>query len=511
MPGSPRPLLTRFLPAAFLLARFPPTRSRRNAQGSCQMAIHPGPPAGRDGQPGSAARAAARPALGSLIADLFQRGAAQEEIPERVRQELRAEQHRGDILMSVVQLVLCAIFVALYTLSRSTSPADAPFMPVPWALAAYAAFSVAKFRLAWRGPVAAPVQIASILADMTLLLGLIWSFHIQYGQTAAFYLKAPTLLYVFIFIALRSLRMEAVYVVVAGAAAAAGWLALVLYAALAGEDGMAVTRDFVVYMTSSTILWGAEIDKMVSIGLVTGLVALSIARARRMLHRSVREAAAARDLRRFFDPRIASRITGSEHLLQPGHGERRDATMLFVDLRGFTALSRAVDPDALVRILTDYHASLIPAIRAHGGNIDKFLGDGIMASFGATSPSSSHAAEALRATEALVAAADAWLSRMRREGTPVAGVGIGIASGSVVFGCIGDGARLEYTVIGEAANLAAKLEKATKTLSVPAIVLAATYDLALEQGYAPRAAASVRRKIEIAGADGPVDVVLIGT
>ena len=445
----------------------------------------------------------------SLVGDVFSRGVGQEDMPERVRHELRTEQHRGDILMSVVQLALCAIFVTLYTLSRSTSPADAPFMPVPWVLAAYAAFSIAKFRLACRGPIPAAVQVASILADMTLLLGLIWSFHIQYGQAAAFYLKAPTLLYVFIFIALRALRMEATYVVVAGAVAAAGWLALVAYAAMAGEDGMAVTRDFVVYMTSSTILWGAEIDKMLSIGLVTGVIALSIARARRILHRSVTEAAAARELRRFFDPRVASRITGAEELLEPGHGERRDAATLFVDLRGFSALSRIVDPDTLVRILTDYHATLIPPIRAHGGNIDKFLGDGIMASFGATTPSASHAADALRATEALVVAAATWLERLRREGTPIAGVGIGAASGPMVFGCIGDGARLEYTIIGEAANLASKLEKATKAQAVPAIVLASTWDLALAQGYAPRAVAPSRRRIDVAGIEEPVDVVLL--
>jgi len=458
------------------------------------MAADTAAPAGRDGRAEGIMDANARPSLPRLIAEMFRSGSEPAEIPDRVLRELRAEQHRGDILMSVVQLSLCAFFVALYTLSRSTSPANAPFMPVPWALAAYAGFSVAKFRLAWRGPIAAPVQIASILADTTLLMGLIWSFHIQYGQAAAFYLKAPTLLYVFIFIALRALRMEAVYVVVAGAAAAVGWLALVLYAALAGDDGMAVTRDFVVYMTSATILWGAEIDKMVLIGLVTGVMALSIVRARLIPRRSVTEATAARDLRRFFDPSIASRITGARHLLQPGHGERRDATMLFVDLRGFTALSRAVAPDTLVRILTDYQASLIPAIRAHGGDIDKFLGDGIMASFGATSTSSSHAADALRAADALVAAADAWLARMRREGTPVVGIGIGIADGSIVFGCIGDGARLEYTVIGEAANLASRLEKATKAQGVPAIVLASTWDLARAQGYVPRAVATQDRR-----------------
>lgn len=452
-----------------------------------------------------------RSALGALIADLFRASPGQGDLPERVRREIRAEQHRGDILMSAVQLALCAVFIVLYALSRSTSPVDAPFMPVPWALGAYAAFSIGKFWLACRQPLSGPVQIVSIVADMALLLGLIWSFHIQYGQTAAFYLKAPTLLYVFIFIALRSLRFDAGYVAIAGATAAAGWLVLVVYAVVDGEGGMPVTRDYVAYMTSSVILWGAEVDKIVSVLLVTAIVALSITRARGMLYRAVSEAAAARELRRFFDPRIASRITGADRLLEPGHGERRDAATLFVDLRGFTALSRSVDPDALVRILTDYHARLIPEIRANGGNIDKFLGDGIMASFGATNPSARYAADALRATEALVDAAAAWVARIRAEGMPVAGVGIGTASGSVVFGCIGDDTRLEYTVIGEAANLAAKLEKATKSEAAPAVVLAATFDLALAQGYVPRRPDYPRRAIQIPGSDAPVEVVLVGS
>ena len=76
----------------------------------------------------------------------------------------------------------------------------------------------------------------SIIIDMALLFGLIWSFHLQYAQPPSFYLKAPTLLYVFIFIALRALRFEAKYVVFAGLAAALGWLAMVLYVVFVDPD-----------------------------------------------------------------------------------------------------------------------------------------------------------------------------------------------------------------------------------------------------------------------------------
>ena len=91
-------------------------------------------------------------------------------------------------------------------------------------------------------------------------------------QPPTFYLKVPTLLYVFIFIALRALRFEARFVVMAGLVAAAGWSMLALYA-MAGPDGMKmITRDYIHYMTSNSVLIGAEIDKVVSILTVTAIV-----------------------------------------------------------------------------------------------------------------------------------------------------------------------------------------------------------------------------------------------
>jgi hypothetical protein len=99
----------------------------------------------------------------------------------------------------------------------------------------------------------------SVIADMALLMVLIWSFHRAYQQPPSFYLRAPTPLYVFIFIALHSLRFDARYVLLAGATAITGWSLLVLYAAAFETGGMSVTRDYVEYMTGNTILLGAEI------------------------------------------------------------------------------------------------------------------------------------------------------------------------------------------------------------------------------------------------------------
>ena len=83
-----------------------------------------------------------------------------------------------------------------------------------------------------------------------LLMALIWSFHLQYKQPASFYLKVPTLLYVFIFIALRGLRFQARFVIIAGVAAAVGWLLMVVYAITVDPANSMITRNYVKYMTS---------------------------------------------------------------------------------------------------------------------------------------------------------------------------------------------------------------------------------------------------------------------
>ena len=115
---------------------------------------------------------------------------------------------------------------------------------------------------------------------LLLLLGLIWSFHIQYAQPPSFYLKAPTVMYIFIFITVRALRFDATYVLAAGVAAAAGWLGMLAYAVTHDPAPEPITRDYIAYMTGNRILLGAEIDKIITILVVTGILAVVLVRAR---------------------------------------------------------------------------------------------------------------------------------------------------------------------------------------------------------------------------------------
>lgn len=431
-------------------------------------------------------------------------------LPPRVADAIREHQLKSEILIAWGQLLVGATWASLYALAPKTSAATAMIEPVPIALASYLVFSILRLALAYRGFAATWFLALSVLVDMAILMGLIWSFHIQYEQPASFYLKAPTLLYVFIFIALRALRFSAGFVILAGAAAACGWLLMLYYAMSTSQaPNMGVTRDYVAYMTSNLILIGAEFDKVIAILLSTAILAIALWRARRLLVGSVVESQAHSDLERFFAPEIAHQIVHAEQRIEAGQGEVRRAAILVCDIRGFTPMAMGMDPDYLMKLLADYQTRMVRVIQDHGGSIDKFMGDGIMATFGAALPTETYAADALRCIEDLGQAAWVWHDERQSTGEMPLDIGFAVSAGPLVFGAVGDGERLEFTVIGEPVNLAAKLEKANKAEAVSALTTAATLEMAQAQGYEPPPSLEHRAQRPIEGTGAPMDLVVL--
>jgi adenylate cyclase len=431
------------------------------------------------------------------------------QLPARVLTAIQKQQDQSESLIAGVQLILVVTFGILYALSPKTFAADAMFAPVPYALGAYLAFTLIRFGLAntWRLP--GWFLATSVLADMILLMFLIWSFHIQYQQDPSFYLKAPTLLYVFIFIALRALRFDMRYVLLSGAAAATGWIVLLGYAVHYGNGMSVITNDYILYTMSHKILLGAEFDKVISIVVVTLILALAIVRARRLLVNSVAQATAAEDLSRFFSPEIAERITHSEGWIEPGTGQTRDAAILHCDLQGFTRLSMEKPANEVISLLAEYQSRLVPIIQKHGGTIDKFLGDGILATFGAAVQTDHYASDCLRAMEDMMTETSNWAQERESEGLDAQVIRFTAASGQILFGAVGDKSRLEYTVIGEPVNLAAKLDKHAKEEKAQAVVTLGCYEDALGQGYTPVANSEIRAARDVGGVTGLIDLVIL--
>jgi adenylate cyclase len=431
-------------------------------------------------------------------------------LPERAKIQLAQSRREAQILTGWVQLGIVALFAVLYFAAPKTFSADAPFAPIPWVLGGYLLFTVVRLFLSYRRALPPSVLFISAIVDILILLVAIWSFHIQYEQPAAFYLKAPTLLYVFIFIALRALSFSPAYLLVTGLSAAIGWLALVGYAVLEPGGMALVTRDYVEYMTSATILIGAEIDKIISIVLVTVVLAVAVARSRVLLVRALAEHTVADNLSRFLEPDFAESLRTAQDVPRLGQGVERDAAVMFIDLRGFSALAARLTPRETIVLLGEYQRLVVPLVHSCGGSIITFLGDGIMVTFGALRSSPNYAADALRCTELLLGGVTDWSAARRDAGLPEVGVGIGVETGSVVCGPIGDEQRLEYAVIGDTVNRAAKLQNHTKVEGVVVLASAEAYRCALEQGYSGAVKEETRLARHVEGITGTVDLVVLG-
>jgi class 3 adenylate cyclase len=190
-----------------------------------------------------------------------------------------------------------------------------------------------------------------------------------------------------------------------------------------------------------------------------------------------------------FVPQAFLSIVGKPSVadVELGDNKRRTMTVLFSDIRGFTTLSEQMSPDETFAFINAYLERMGPVIRDHHGFIDKYIGDAIMALF-------ANADDALQAGLAMMAALDGFNAERRAAGREPIEIGIGINTGSLMLGTIGEKHRMDGTVISDAVNLAARIESLTKDYGAPMLISEYTYEeLASPSAYAIR----------------PVDVVVV--
>jgi adenylate cyclase len=237
--------------------------------------------------------------------------------------------------------------------------------------------------------------------------------------------------------------------------------------------------------------------------LAAAILFLTVRRTRRLLLSSIEQGVRTARLSRYFSPNVAARLAEGEDE-ETLKGRLQQVAVLFVDIRGFTSLAETMAPEELGAFLTEYRDRLAEPVFAHGGTVDKFIGDAIMAVFGSPAQREDDARRALDCALEIIEAAKRWSSERAQAGMEPVAIGVGGHFGEVVAGALGSDRLLEYTVIGDTVNVAERLERLSREVDSPLVVSAALRDAAGR----PENAQEWRRlsDVELRGRRGAIEV-----
>lgn len=361
-----------------------------------------------------------------------------DEVEAALDETLRSVARRNELIIAYARALLwCALVPADLLLTALGRPFRAHALAFEGAFAVLSSLFAAAVRRGWYRPWAAHLAPIYDAASYTAAL-LVWE-----GAFGPGFLAREGMLTIVALVAAflgfaGALRLSWLDVVISAAAGVAMYCVAALRVRISVD---AIVGQVVVLL--GIVLVGVRMA-----GLVRHAARMELARAalRRFLPRGVVEGAHG-------DP--LELVTSARQLT---------ATVLVTDLRGFTAWSERRSPAEVLGFLNEIQSALARVVDEHGGTVDKFLGDGMLAVFGALQAQPDHARQAIRAARAMLDAAAALSVE----------IGVGIQTGPIVVGALGGGSRLELTILGDTVNVASRLEALTKELGVQVVLGEAT-------------------------------------
>ena len=395
-------------------------------------------------------------------------------VSKRVEDAFRSEQLAAVRLATRAQLIALAV-IALWLYVWVGAPR---IYFLEGLLALFGLCALIHYRLATGRPDWPWLNYALVAVDMALLSFTMVGYDLIFGDAwpPQMMLRNGTFVYFFVFVAVVALSYSPRLTLWAGVAGALAWWAGVrLLVAQPGTLTMSYrpadmppSQALAAHLDARFVDLDVIIQDVVVLLIVAGILAAGAWRTRRLV---LRQAVAAREranLARYFSPRIVDRLAEADEPLSQVRVQ--PVAVLFADIVGFTRRSEREPPERTVALLRAFHARLEQAVFEHDGTLDKYLGDGIMATFGTPEAGPDDPQNALAAARAMLVSIDAWNREQGGPGGDPIQLSIGLNYGEVVLGDIGSERRLEFAVLGDVVNVASRLEELTRKLDSPLVV-----------------------------------------
>lgn len=283
-------------------------------------------------------------------------------------------------------------------------------------------------------------------------------------------LRHPSFLYILILLALATMSFRPWLVIWAGFCVCLVWsLATWMImsqpgtlSTIAAEEARSAEAMLARYLDPHYVHPDDLLVRIFCTALITAILALGAHRARRLVHEQAEVARQRTNLARYVAPKMVERLAAADRPMSIARNI--EAAVLFADIKGFTRIAEGMSAEATMRLLADFHGRMAELVFAHDGTLDKFIGDGLMATFGTPEPAADDATRALACAESMLAEVQRWNVGRANRGEPPVRIAIGLHHGPVTVGDIGGGGRFEFAVIGDTVNVASRLERLTREL-----------------------------------------------
>jgi adenylate cyclase len=399
----------------------------------------------------------------------------------RVDEALRAYEQRSLPRITAARSLTFAIILAWVWINYGAA-VGLEYAPV---LLGFIALGLAAWQVRSRHPDRAWLAYLFVALDVLLLTWALAAPGGTYPQGWPWQamLRQPNYMYFLVIPALATLSFRPLLVLWAGACAVVSWTLATVWIAtrpgtLVGMGDLMVSPDasdaemLARYLDPAYVEPDdAAVRAFVTL-ILSGILALVAHRARMLIRQEAEAARLHANLSRYVAPSMVERLSRLDRPMSAVRNQ--NAAVLFADIRGFTTLAESMTPEATMALLRDYHGRMAAIVFRHGGTLDKFIGDGLMATFGTPEVADDDAARAVACGHAMLAEVDRWNGERRAQSLATLAIGIGIHYGPVTTGDIGGAMRFEFAVIGDTVNVASRLEEMTAKLGRAMLVSDAT-------------------------------------